>query len=242
MGFFVGLSSLLKLFCAWARGSGASFYCSPRTGVWGRAPKFLPEGATSKNALASDHHQVELLSTGAAGLQPPQIHYQLPANGHHGFLLQCPVGASQDFLPFLHRWVLGLELDNPPDHLGNNAPNGRHPHFGDRAPPLALSGAPLARHHPGQASNLATTSIKVPIEHFASELDQTVGSCPFGPRTAPVLELSRFGPLDFFIQRPQQTDPALEHLKEPCGQQLLQTAQSHRSPPVFPAPKALAQQ
>src|SRR5262249_39124461 len=109
------------------------------------------------------------------------------------------VGALQDFLPFLHRWVLGLELDDAPNHLGNNAANGRHPHFGDRAPPLALSGTPLTGHHPGQASDLATLSIKVPIEHLALELDQTVGSCPFGPWTAPVLGQSRFGPLDFFI-------------------------------------------
>jgi hypothetical protein len=60
----------------------------------------------------------------------------------------------QDFLPFLHWWALGLELDDAPDHLGHNAPNGRHSHFSDRAPPLALSGTPLAGRHPGQTSNL----------------------------------------------------------------------------------------
>src|SRR6516164_7640381 len=108
------------------------------------------------------------------------------------FFLSVRLVPPQDFLPFLHRWVLGLELDDPPDHLGNNAANGRHSHFGDRAPPLVLSGTPLTGYHPGQASDLATTRIKVPIEHLASELHEAVGSRPFGPRTAVTLCQSRF--------------------------------------------------
>src|SRR6516165_4662569 len=44
-GFLVaGLSSLLGFFCAPARYYGASFCCSPRTGVWGRAPSLSPKG------------------------------------------------------------------------------------------------------------------------------------------------------------------------------------------------------
>ena len=75
-----------------------AFTPSPRTGVLGQSPKFIESfRGTSKILLALDHDQVEFLSTDPSGLQPPQIDHQLPADGHHGFFLQCPVSAPQDF-------------------------------------------------------------------------------------------------------------------------------------------------
>jgi hypothetical protein len=56
---------------------GASFYCSPEPGVWGQRPPILSPkafGALLKFfSLASDHDQIEFLSSGPAGLQSPQI-------------------------------------------------------------------------------------------------------------------------------------------------------------------------
>ena len=39
------------------------------------------------NALALDHDETQFLSGDTAGLQPPDIDYQLPADSDHGFFL-----------------------------------------------------------------------------------------------------------------------------------------------------------
>ena len=41
----------------------------------------------NSRSLGSDHDQVEFLGRDPAGLQPPQVNHQLPADGHHGFFL-----------------------------------------------------------------------------------------------------------------------------------------------------------
>src|SRR5215831_322829 len=119
----------------------------PNRGL-GQSPNLNPEKfrGTSK-ILAIDHDQLEFLGPDAPGLQSPQIDHQLPADGHHSLFLQRPVGTPQDFLPFLHRLVLGLKEDNPPDRLGDNPPNGRYTYLGNRPQPLAVSGAPFTGHH-----------------------------------------------------------------------------------------------
>ena len=52
-------------------------------GIWimqnGVHTSTCQEALSGSSSIASDHDQVELLSTGTAGLQPPQIHYELPA-------------------------------------------------------------------------------------------------------------------------------------------------------------------
>jgi hypothetical protein len=104
----------------------------PRTGVWGRAPNWSPKsfGALLK-CLAIDHDQVEFLGPDAAGLEPPQIDHQLSANGHDGFFLQRPVRTPELLLVFLHRFVLRLEKDDAPDHLGDDAPYGWYAYLGN---------------------------------------------------------------------------------------------------------------
>jgi len=113
-------------------GRAGALDCSPRTGVWGRAPILTPKnfGALLKYlALGIDYDQVKFFGTEAPGLEPPQIDHQLPSDGHHGLFLQRPVSAPQDFLPFLHRFILGLKEDEAPGRLHSDASNGRYSHF-----------------------------------------------------------------------------------------------------------------
>jgi hypothetical protein len=120
---------------------------SPRTGVWGRAPSLIGSSALCAAPLKSsgtDYHQVEFLGSDPSSLQPPQIDYQLPTDGHDGLLLEGRIRACQDFLPFLDWLILGLKQDHPPDHLGNDPPNGRDSHFGNGATPFSDSGTPFA--------------------------------------------------------------------------------------------------
>src|SRR5260221_806545 len=102
--------------------------------------------------------------------------HQLPAAGDHGFFLQPPVSAPQEFLPFLDRFILGLEPDHPPDHLGDNPTNGRYSYFGNGAAPLAISGPPLAGHHPGPTTHPTPGTVKPPVQDLASQLNQTNSS------------------------------------------------------------------
>src|SRR5260221_3516443 len=165
-----------------------AFDCSPRTGVWGRAPSKSPKTfGHFENALAPNHDQVEFLSTDPSGLQSPQIDHQLQADCDHGFVLHPPVSAPQDFLPFLDHFLLGLEPAHPPAHLGDNPTNCRCSYFGNGAEPLAISGTPLAGHHPGQTTDLTPVTIKPPVQDLALQLNQTRRSGPFGPWTAAAL-------------------------------------------------------
>src|SRR6516164_11495410 len=124
--------------------------CSPLEERFGET--WFPDGCLAAPAatfklsvsLTTDHDQVEFLGTDPAGLHSPQVDHQLAADGHDGLFLQRPVGAAQDFLPFLHRLVLGLKEDNPPDRLGDNPSNGRYAHLGNGPQPLVVSGAPFA--------------------------------------------------------------------------------------------------
>jgi hypothetical protein len=66
-----------------------AFFTVPPEPGFGAEPQVNPRKLSGhfENALASDHDQLEFLSTDPAGLQSPQIDHQLPADGHHGFFL-----------------------------------------------------------------------------------------------------------------------------------------------------------
>src|SRR5258706_7190336 len=211
-----------------------AFFTVPPEPGFGVEPQVYPRKLSGhcENALAPNHDQVEFLRTDPAGLQPPQIDHQLPAEGDHGFFLQPPVTAPQEFLPFLDRFILGLEQDYPPDHLGDNPANGPYSYFGNGAAPLGISGTPLAGYHPGQTPDLAPIAVAAPIEHLTLQLDQTRRSYPFGPQTAAALSQSHFGPPNFFIQFPEQIDPGLQQLQQPLRHQLAQAAKGLGSPPI----------
>src|SRR6516165_260450 len=214
-------------------GRAGALDCSPRTGVWGRAPILTPKnfGALLKYlALGIDYDQVKFFGTEAPGLEPPQIDHQLP------------VSAPQDFLPFLHRFILGLKEDEAPGRLHSDASNGRYSLFSDRAQPLLSSGTPFAGHQARQATDLAPRAITVPIQHFGFQLHQTEGSQSFGPWPLTTPGQADLDLLDFFIQGPQQLHPVLEHLCHPGIHLLTQVAKSLGPPPILQAPIALAQQ
>jgi hypothetical protein len=78
------------------------------------APKSIVEKlvlAFGGEFLAADHDQVKFLGGDSSGVEPPEIDHQLPADGYHGLFLGRAIGAPQDFLPLLHRWVLGLKRE-----------------------------------------------------------------------------------------------------------------------------------
>jgi hypothetical protein len=59
----------------------------PNRGL-GQSPKVRAESwGHFQNGLSLDHDETQFLSANAPGLQPPDIDYQLPADGHHGFFL-----------------------------------------------------------------------------------------------------------------------------------------------------------
>jgi len=124
----------------------------PPNGGLGQRPELSSFFGAVRRLFSSlsraDHDEVEFLGTDPASLQPPQIDHQLPADGHDRFFLQGRIRASQDFLPFLHRFILGLKQDHPPDHLRTDPPKGRHSDFGNGATPFFGSGTPFAGHHP----------------------------------------------------------------------------------------------
>jgi hypothetical protein len=68
--------------------AGASLLLFPPKRGLGQSPKLRPESSDHfQNGLSLDHDETQFLGCDASGLQPPDIDYQLPADGHHGFFL-----------------------------------------------------------------------------------------------------------------------------------------------------------
>jgi hypothetical protein len=74
--------------------SGWPLNCSPKTGVWGRAPISSALCAALFNSLGADLRQVEFLGSDPSSLESPQID-DLPTDGHNGFFLTAPLAQGE---------------------------------------------------------------------------------------------------------------------------------------------------
>src|SRR6266403_5955 len=117
-------------------------------------------------------------------------------------MLQPPVTAPQDFLPFLDRFILGLEQDYPPDHLGDNPANGPYSYFGNGA-------APLGR-RPLQRLARATLARRIFSSSFLSRSTQVSSSSNNHPGTSWLKRLKALGRHQFFqLPKPRLSNKAL---------------------------------
>jgi hypothetical protein len=160
------------------------------------------------------------------------------------FFFKCWISASQDFLPLLDRFILGLKQDHPPNHLDNDPPNGRHSHFGNGATPLFVSRTPFAGDHPCQASDLATVFKKGPIEHLTLELHLTAGANPFRPGAAAGPSQRNFSLTTFLIEHFEKNDRNLPFSRSTrvnalCSRRSI-IGKSLESRPAHPRASALA--
>src|SRR5262249_12675266 len=93
--------------------------CSPRTATeGGRAAAGIV--AARRGGGCFSQRQSQLRGGAPAGLQPPEVHGQVPRHGHDRLLARGPGGLGafgQEVQPLLHRRILRLEAHQAPRAL-----------------------------------------------------------------------------------------------------------------------------